>query len=175
MKDDKKLKIAIIEDDGFYASLLASQLKSRIAAITHNFLTGELFFEKDSTSFDVIILDLNLNSDVEDAMNGREILEILVNQKVPAKVIVLSSQEKIENAVEMLKIGAIDYIVKNRDAFDKLINSINSIIEFNKISGSIKSQKDKTFKIKKGFVVNALVLFIIIVVSFCLLYFNVGR
>lgn len=172
MKKEDKLKVAIVEDDGFYASLLASQLKSKISAETHNFLTGELFFQKDTTIFDVIILDLNLDSDTPDAMSGREILEILVNQKVPAKVIVLSSQAEIESAIDMLKIGAIDYIVKNRDAFDKLIDSIKAIIEFNKISGSIQSQKSRTYTIKRGLIINVIVILVIIVISYFILQYN---
>ena len=172
MKENEKLKIAIVEDDGFYASLLASQLKARFSAETYNFLTGEVFLEKDTSIFDVIILDLNLDSDVKDAMSGREILRILVNQKVSAKVVVLSSEAEIERAVEMLKIGAVDYIVKNRDAFEKLVEVISAIKEFNKISGSIQSQKSRTLKIKKGFIINIVIILVIIIVSYYILEYR---
>lgn len=170
MTKETGLNIAIIEDDAFYSSILATQLRNRIVSKTHVFNDGEGFLKSDIHAYDVIILDLNLTNDEEESLNGKDILEMLVGDKAPAKVVVLSSQHLIEDAVEVLKIGAIDYIVKNEEAFDKLIDSLQAIVEFNKLSSTIKDHREKTFTIRKGFLLKAGFVLIIVAISCWMLY-----
>ena len=164
MINNSGLNIAIIEDDAFYSTILALQLKNRIIANTQVFNDGEAFLKSDIYAFDIIILDMNLTTEVEESLNGKDVLQLLVNKKAPAKVIVLSSQHVIEDAIEVLKIGAIDYIVKNEEAFDKLIGTLQSIVEFNKLSCDIKNHNEKKFTIRKSLVLKGCLLCIIIAI-----------
>jgi two-component system, OmpR family, response regulator len=88
-------------------------------------------------------------------MNGLEILKRVMQYNSETKVIMLSGQEKMEVAVDSIKHGAYDYIVKNDNVFLRtklsIINATNAL----SISKELKNFK---FLIK---VVIALVLLII--------------
>ena len=68
----------------------------------------------------VIFLDYQLGD-----VNGLEILKKIKAVNPDTFVFFMSGQDKIEIAVNALKFGAIDYIIKNDDAKDKIIKSYN--------------------------------------------------
>ncbi|MBL8008894.1 MAG: sigma-54-dependent Fis family transcriptional regulator, partial [Ignavibacteria bacterium] len=59
-------------------------------------------------------------------MAGQQVLEQIKNYDPNIIVIIVSAQEKIGTAVELLKSGAFDYITKDQDTKDRLLNSINN-------------------------------------------------
>ncbi|HPS13782.1 MAG TPA: sigma-54 dependent transcriptional regulator, partial [Prolixibacteraceae bacterium] len=73
---------------------------------------------------DIISLDYTLPDS-----NGKEILEKVIQITPESQVIIVSGQNDINTAIELLKIGAYDYIVKGVDTRDKILISINKIIE----------------------------------------------
>ena len=81
----------------------------------------------------MVILDFHLNGINHKAMNGLETLAKIkaFNKEIP--VIMLSSQDKIEVAIDCMHNGAIDYIVKSETAFFRVNQSINKLFEFKKI------------------------------------------
>ncbi|WP_231557051.1 response regulator [Flavobacterium sp. AED] len=68
--------------------------------------------ENLSRNPDIIILDYQLDGIVENAMNGLETLDKIkaFNPQIP--VIMLSSQDKIEVAINYIQYKAFDYVVK---------------------------------------------------------------
>jgi DNA-binding NtrC family response regulator len=73
---------------------------------------------------DIISLDYTLPD-----FNGREILEKVMQITPQTQVIVVSGQNDINTAIDLLKLGAYDYIVKGIDTRDKILISIEKIIE----------------------------------------------
>jgi DNA-binding NtrC family response regulator len=59
-------------------------------------------------------------------MSGEEVLKKVKNYNPEIQVIIVSAQEKIGTAVQLLKLGAYDYIIKNEDTKDLLLNAINN-------------------------------------------------
>jgi two-component system response regulator AtoC len=73
--------------------------------------TGEIaveFLEREA--FDAVILDLKLPG-----MNGHELLAWIRNRGIPVPVIMISAHGQIQDAVDALKAGAQDYLVKPFD------------------------------------------------------------
>jgi DNA-binding NtrC family response regulator len=95
--------------------------------------TGEQFLEKISNSIDLVILDFHLNGVNQKAINGLETLDKIKAFNAEIPVIMLSSQDKIEVAIDCIHHGAIDYIVKSETAFFKVNQSITKLFEFKKI------------------------------------------
>ena len=71
---------------------------------------------------DAVTLDYRL----PDATGG-EVLQKIKELSPNTEVVIISEQENIETAVELLKLGAYDYIVKGKDIRDRLLNTINNI------------------------------------------------
>ncbi len=151
MKNKSELNIAIIEDDLFYASVLESFIQKHFEADVKIFHCGKGFLNEDITAYDALLLDLNLECENEEAMNGKNILKQIYTVDLQTKVVVLTAQEVIEDAVELLKNGAIDYIVKNEEAFERLQNSIEAIQDFRQITKKIDSGQQSKTKMRKGF------------------------
>jgi len=82
---------------------------------------------------DVIILDYYLDGIDTTAMNGIETLDKIkaFNQDIP--VVILSSQDKIEVAVNCMHHRAFDYVVKSETAFVRLQQIITNIFRYKKM------------------------------------------
>ena len=69
----------------------------------------------------IITLDYTLPD-----MEGEEVLRKIKNFSPDSHVIIISAQENIGTAVNLLKIGAFDYITKDEETRERLLNSINN-------------------------------------------------
>jgi DNA-binding NtrC family response regulator len=77
-----------------------------------------------------IVLDYYLNVVRKDAVNGVEILKQIKMILPEVYVIMLSSQDKIQVAVDCMKFGAYDYVVKNESSFLRVENILENIHSF---------------------------------------------
>lgn len=136
MKELKK--IVIIEDNGFYQELIKKHFHDNDYQVTC-FETGEDFFAF-KTNPDLVILDYNLAGNI----NGLDVLKRLKNEDLDAPVIFLSSQKDMRVALDSLKEGAFDYVIKNEDAFDNIDQAISRFI----IYSEAKEKKSKWTKFK---------------------------
>jgi DNA-binding NtrC family response regulator len=59
-------------------------------------------------------------------MNGTELIRKIKDASVDSQVIVISGQEDVSTAVELLKLGVFDYILKDEDTKNRLLNSIQN-------------------------------------------------
>ncbi len=114
-------KVFIVEDNILYARILKKQLidDNYQVKVFHN---GTDFINCLHENPDVITLDYTLPD-----MTGQDVLK-KIQQKLPgAHVIVISAQENIDTAINLMKNGAYDYIMKAPDTREKLSNIIKNI------------------------------------------------
>jgi DNA-binding NtrC family response regulator len=138
MKTEKKTLIFLVDDDALYLKSLEIEFLQSAEYEIKTFATGELCLENLSQNPDIIVLDYYLNGIDKNAIDGLETLDRIKkgNQLVP--VIMLSSQDKIEVAVNCMKHEAIDYIVKSETAFLRLNKTITEVINNLKIQKTLK-------------------------------------
>jgi two-component system, OmpR family, response regulator len=133
MINENKIKLFLVDDDAvFLKSLEIEFLQSADFAI-ETFATGELCIANLSHNPDVIILDYLLNGIVKNAMNGIETLDKIKAFNPDIPVVMLSSQDKIEVAVNCMHHKAFDYVVKSETAFIRLQKIITSIFRYKKM------------------------------------------
>jgi DNA-binding NtrC family response regulator len=120
----KTLKIYIIEDDAFFGETLRYHLRLNPDYEVHVFQTGKECLLNLHHKPDLICLDFGL-PDIAGDILLKKIRE--TNNQIP--IIIISGQEDIEVAVDFLKSGATDYIVKNEHTKDLLWNSIIKVRE----------------------------------------------
>lgn len=118
----EEFKIFIIEDDEWYRELLNYNLNLNPDYLVKKFSSGEEFMNHLHEKPDVVTLDYSLPD-----MDGLEVLKKIKDFNQDIEVIVISEQEKIETAVELLKHGAYDYIIKTKDVKGRLLHTIDHI------------------------------------------------
>jgi DNA-binding NtrC family response regulator len=143
MIEENKILLFLVDDDALFLKSLEIEFTDNTESIIKTFPTGELCLENISQNPDVIILDYYLNSVDKNAINGLETLDRIktANQTIP--VIMLSSQDKIEVAVNCMKHQAFDYIVKSETAFIRLQKTITTIFHYQKLEKALSWYMEK--------------------------------
>ena len=79
--------------------------------------TGEeCFLELTKKNYDVIVIDFSLSD-----MDGLEVLRNMNNKKYNIPVVMVTAFGDENVAVEAMKLGAFDYIVKSEELFEEII------------------------------------------------------
>ncbi|OWY21334.1 response regulator [Sphingobacteriales bacterium UPWRP_1] len=126
----RNYKIFLVDDDIKTLIMLKTHLEKRIGHdITVNvFAYGENCLDRLNEEPDIIVLDYYLNAIKEDAMSGTDVLKGIVSARPQARVIMMSGQDDMETAIETLRNGAYDYIIKNEKSMQRLEFLVNKII-----------------------------------------------
>jgi DNA-binding NtrC family response regulator len=143
MTNEKKILLFLVDDDALFLKSLEIEFAEYTESAIETFATGEKCLENIKQNPDVIILDYHLNSVDINAINGLETLDRIkkINMQIP--VIMLSSQDKIEVAVNCMKHQAFDYIVKSETAFIRLQKAITTIFHYQKIEKALSWYMEK--------------------------------
>ena len=131
--NNEKIKLFLVDDDVVFLKSLEIDFLGRADFVIETYATGEQCMANLSHNPDVIILDYFLDGIDTTAMNGIETLDKIkaYNQEIP--VIMLSSQDKIEVAVDCMHHRAFDYVVKSETAFVRLQKIITTIFRYKKL------------------------------------------
>lgn len=122
MNNDQVFNIFVVEDNEWYNKLLIHTLSLNPEYTVKSFFSGEDMMKQLTESVHVITLDYRLPDTTGDVLL-KKIKEISPN----TEVIIISEQSDIETAVELLKLGAYDYLVKSEDIRDRLWNAVNNV------------------------------------------------
>jgi len=117
-----ELKIAVVDDDIYYLNLFKQQLLNIQCENVTIFENGTDFLNQLEEKFEVVFLDYQM-----DDLNGEEVLNKIKRYDPNVFVVIVSAQEDIKNAVEVLKKGAFDYLQKGDDELNKLKDILTKI------------------------------------------------
>lgn len=118
----KNLKIFVVEDDLWYGELLVHHLTMNPDYEVVKFTSAKEIIANLHLQPDVITLDYSLPD-----LNGDEVLKRIKTELPNTAVVVISGQENISTAINLLKKGAYDYIVKDEETKERLWNTLNNI------------------------------------------------
>ena len=138
MKDQKTFKVFIVEDDLWYSSMLEYYLSLNPDYVIKKFETAKSFLLKLHEKPDVVTLDYSLPD-----INGDQLLTQIKEASPDTKVIIISGQEDVKVALDLLKKGAYDYIVKDDDAKDRLWNTVSNLRENVQLKQEIETLKEE--------------------------------
>lgn len=136
MENQKYPLIFIVEDNTVYNKLIANHLRLHKFARTVSFHSGEECLKNLDQKPDIIIQDYLL-----DGMTGIDVLKATRKKNPETEFIFLSGQNDIELAINSMKYGACDYIIKDQYALKKLTDKINKIITIHELVTSNKRYK----------------------------------
>lgn len=143
MKNDNKIKLFLVDDDAVFLKSLEIQFLDHADFEIETFPTGEMCLANISKNPDIVILDFHLNGIDKSAINGLQTLDEIKKTNPEIPVIILSSQDKIDVAVQCIHHDAFDYVVKSETAFVRLQKIITSIFEYNKLKKELNWYMDR--------------------------------
>jgi two-component system, NtrC family, response regulator AtoC len=136
LKNQIAYKVFIVEDNKLYSQVLKKQL------VDHHYQVKVFYNGRDCISSledqpDVITLDYTLPD-----MTGHEVLKEIQKKSPNSHVIIISAQESINTAIDLMKDGAYDYIMKAPDTRERLTNIIKNIYDSDQLKQENTRLKD---------------------------------
>ncbi len=141
--NNEKIKLFLIDDDALFLKLLEIEFLENADFDIETYATGELCMSNLSHNPDVIILDYHLDGIVKNAMNGMETLDKIKAYNPDIPVVMLSSQDKIDVAINCMHHRAFDYVVKSETAFIRLQKIISTIFRYKKMEKELSWYMDR--------------------------------
>ncbi|MCE3282153.1 MAG: putative two component, sigma54 specific, transcriptional regulator [Chitinophagaceae bacterium] len=138
MNDHYPLKIFIVEDDVWYSSMLEYHLSLNPDNQVTKFHTGQSFLDALHQRPDIVTLDYSLPD-----INGDAILKEITERSPDSKTVIISGQENIKIAIDLLKKGAYEYIVKDEDAKDRIWNTLQHLRENLELKKELEELKEE--------------------------------
>lgn len=160
MQNTKGPLIFVVEDNPVYSKLVVSYLKTNKFSNVESFSSGEEVLQAMPRQPRVVIQDYLL-----DGMNGIEVLKRAKKIAPDVEFIFLSGQDSIDIAINTMKYGAYDYIVKDQMALKKMVNKIHKILSVTQLE---KSNKRYRTGVILFFIF--LALFIIAIIALAIMY-----
>jgi len=128
-------KVLVVDDEKDFVEMLSLRLKEVGEKVTPAYSGKECLETLENREIDVVILDIKMPG-----MDGIETLRE-INKRFPlVEVIMLTGHGTIETAVEGMKLGAFDYLLKPAD-FDDLMT---------KLGGAKKRKDEQEERIRKA-------------------------
>jgi len=137
MRTGNLIKLFLVDDDALFLKSLEIEFLQHADFVIETFATGELCLEHLSSNPDVVILDYHLNGIDQYAMNGIETLDKIKSFNPDIPVVMLSSQDKIDVAINCMHHRAFDYVVKSETAFMRLQKIISALFRYKKMEKTL--------------------------------------
>jgi DNA-binding NtrC family response regulator len=124
MENSNQFKFFIVDDDIFCANLHEQYLLNLNYTDITYYTNGNDCLNNLDQKPDIIFLDHNMED-----ITGFEVLKKIKRQNPNIYVIMISGQENIKTAVDALKYGAFDYIIKDNMVASRMNLIITKIIK----------------------------------------------
>ncbi len=147
------MKIFIVEDDVIFGKSILYYLSLNPENEISLFLNGKDALAQRYQNPDLIILDYNLPG-----MNGMEAMRSFHSFNKNFPIIIISAQSDIRVAVNLLKEGAFDYIVKDQELKDRLWMAMEKARKFGVYERKIvqlESEIEKKFELNNLMIGNS--------------------
>ncbi|MGE4170630.1 MAG: response regulator [Candidatus Margulisiibacteriota bacterium] len=105
--DCEKAKILVVEDEDVYRSMIVGFIENRYGFFASGTGSGALSLLKENPDIDIVLLDIFLPD-----INGVDLLPLIKSACPGVDVIVITSYESVDIAVETMRKGASDYLNK---------------------------------------------------------------
>jgi DNA-binding NtrC family response regulator len=123
MQRQNNLKFFIVDDDPFYRFLYQQHLSNLGFKDNVLFDNGEDCINRLDLQPDIIFIDYNM-----ERSNGLEVIQKIRMTHPNIYLLLISGQKDLKVAVDALKSGAYDYIVKGEEDLNMISGAINKIL-----------------------------------------------
>jgi DNA-binding NtrC family response regulator len=155
--------VFIVDDDAKFLAMMKHYLEtnSMFNLDIHTYLKGDDCLEHLDLNPDVVILDYYFDDLSKKAKTGLEIQKEILAKVKEAKIIMISGQDDMEVALQTIRDGAYEYIIKDDKAIMRTHLTTDNILQ-----AKAKEQELKQNNRSLRTTVFIMVIFIIALVSF---------
>lgn len=114
--------VFIVEDDEWYLRMLEYHIRMNPDNIVEAYVNGKDLLKNLYRKPDLITLDYSLGDE-----NANELIKKVKNYDPDIPIVIISGQEDVSTAVDLLREGVYDYIVKDEDTKDRIWNIIKHL------------------------------------------------
>lgn len=139
-------KVLLVEDEPSMAEVYAAYLAEDDYDVTTVDLGKQAIKFLDDTPPDIALLDLKLPD-----MDGFEILRHIHDQQLPTEAIMITGQGSMNTAIEAMKLGARDFLVKPFDK-NRLLLTIKNVLENQELKQIVETYRETDRKNFSGFI-----------------------
>lgn len=133
MSKQRIYKVFVVEDNDWFNKMIVHSLSQNPDISVKGFFTGEELMKSLHEIPDVITLDYKLPD-----TNGQLLLKKIKEFNQDIEVIIISEQNDIEVAVDLLRQGAYDYLVKSPDMHSRLFNNVSNLLKKSNLEDRIE-------------------------------------
>ena len=119
--------VLVVDDDDAHRGMLRMMLKSWGYAVEEAADGDEAVEKVHAKAFDAVLTDVRMGK-----VNGIEAMKQILSYNPSLPVILMTAYSSVETAVDALRIGAYDYLIKPLD-FDALKETLNKAIEHSRL------------------------------------------
>jgi len=132
-------KVLLVDDEVEFLNTLSERMRNRGMEVATSSSGVEALEKVEKEPYDVIILDLMMPG-----IDGLEALKILKAKRPELQVILLTGHATVENGIEAMKLGAMDFLEKPAD-----LNQLTEKIKKAQAKKMLIVEKQTEEKIKK--------------------------
>jgi DNA-binding NtrC family response regulator len=154
LKKKKYPLIFIVEDNKAYNKIVEHQLRMNGYQNIISFVSGEDCLKNIYQKPNIVIQDYKLQG-----ISGINVLQRFKKILPQCEFIFISGQDNVDIAVNTVKLGAFDYIVKNETALQRLLPKIENITQIQRLKKRNKKYKIALYSSIFLFFILILVLF----------------
>lgn len=119
--------VLVVDDDDAHRGMLRMMLKSWGYTVEEATDGDEAVEKVHAKAFDAVLTDVRMGK-----VNGIEAMKQILSYNPSLPVILMTAYSSVETAVDALRIGAYDYLIKPLD-FDALKETLNKAIEHSRL------------------------------------------
>ena len=130
--------VFVVEDEPMYCAMLERAIANEGYTNTTCFSSGEEVVKELYRMPDIVLLDHSLSGE----LSGLDVLRKIKSLNPDIHVIFISAQEKMNIALQALRYGAFDYVIKDEDALSKTVRMLDKVMSIDaraKRTGNIGS------------------------------------
>ncbi len=139
-------RVLLVEDEPSMAEVYAAYLEEGDYDVRHVDLGKEAIKSLDDNPSDIALLDLKLPD-----MDGFEILRHIAERQLPTEAIMITGQGSLNTAVEAMKLGARDFLVKPFDK-SRLLLTLENVLEAQELKQIVATYRETDRKNFSGFI-----------------------
>lgn len=116
-----KIKVLLVDDEKEFVEVLGERLEARGLDVVAAYNGDEAVAQAEQNDIDVVVLDVLMPG-----KDGVDTLREIKQLKPILEVIMLTGNATVESAVEGLKLGAFDYLMKpteTKDLVEKIVKA----------------------------------------------------